>query len=447
VPVAPTERRLAADARAIALGGIAAADPARAIRRHLHRRGRRLVIGSVRLDLHRDYPPLVIALGKAAGPMGDAVADLLHGVPYVGLAVVAGSAPTPSRSFVTFRGGHPLPDSESVQAARGVLSQLRQTPLESPVLVLVSGGASAGFESPADGLSLSELRAVSQRMLDRGVPVQSMNTVRRHLSEVKGGWLAAAAAPRPLITLAISDVVGDAPWDIGSGPTVGDPTTFRQALKVLGPARLPPAVRRHLTQGAAGRIPETPKPKDPRLAGTSFHLLATNRMALEGAAAVARDRGYRITVEESPVTGEVQAASVKFVHRMFGGSAPSRSRAPTCHLAGGETTLRVERSSGKGGRNQEFALRAARAIAAKEGVVILSAGTDGIDGPTDAAGGWVDGRTIQRAGQMGIDIPDALADHTSYSALDRLGQLWRLGATGTNVMDVHVGLLAARRRG
>ncbi|MCI4322881.1 MAG: DUF4147 domain-containing protein [Thermoplasmata archaeon] len=446
VPVASTERRLAADARAIALGGIAAADPARAIRRQLHRRGRRLVFGSVRLDLSREFPPLVIALGKAAGAMGDAVADLLHGVPYVGLAVVAGSAPAPSRSFVTFRGGHPLPDSESVQAARGVLSQLRQTPVESPVLVLISGGASAAFESPADGLSLSDLRAVSQRMLDHGVPIQGMNTVRRHLSEVKGGWLAVAAAPRPTVTLAISDVVGDTPSDIGSGPTVGDPTTFQDALKVLGPARVPPAVRRHLTQGTAGRISENPRTKDPRLANATFHLLATNRTALEGAEAVARRRGYRTTVEVRPVTGDAQAASVQFVRRMFAASAAARSRAPHCQLAGGETTVVTVRHSSQGGRNQEFALRAARALDAKDGVVVLSAGTDGIDGPTDAAGGWADGRTLRRAGEMGINLPQALSEHASYAALDQLGQLWRPGPTGTNVMDLHVGLLAARRR-
>jgi glycerate 2-kinase len=242
----------------------------------------------------------------------------------------------------------------------------------------------------------------------------------------------------------LSDVVGDPPPDIASGPTVADPSSFRDALATVDAwhlrRQLPPGIVRHLEAGRLGRVAETPKPGHPRLRRSPFVVAASNRTALTAAAAEAHRRGYQVLRLSSRMTGETRDVAARFARTLLA----RRTTGPFALLGGGETTVTLEKGSGRGGRNQEFAL-AALPILAGRSALVLSIGTDGIDGPTEAAGGWSDGRAADRARALGIDVAAALRRHASYSALDRLGELVRTGPTGTNVMDLHVGLRSERR--
>jgi glycerate-2-kinase len=335
-----------------------------------------------------------------------------------------------------------VPGEGSFAAGAKLLDVVRRLEPSDLLVVLLSGGGSATAEVAAEGLTPGDLRRTTELLLGSGAPIGEMNPIRRHLSKLKGGQLAAARGCRAYGTLAISDVVGDAPEDIASGPTVPDPSTFADAIAVLrryGFAdRLPRRVLDRLRDGAAGQHPETPKPGDRRLTGAPFVLGATNRIALVAAAAEARRRGYSTSVVPRPVTGETAAAAVRFARMLVAPRAMHRAGSFAL-LAGGETTVTLGPHPGRGGRNQEFAITAARPIAGRDALV-LSAGSDGIDGPTDAAGGWVDGRSWAEATRRGVDLEKARSTHSAYAALDRLGTLLKTGATGTNVMDLHVGL-------
>ncbi len=437
---------LASDARAIARAGIRAVAPERAVRRHLTRKGSRVWVGSSSVAVGPGEVVNVLAVGKAA-PRLAAAAYRVLGRGTRGLVVAPESAPDLAFPFELLRGGHPIPDRRSVAAARAALRFLREAP-PGPVLFLISGGGSAILEAPVPEVPLADLRRATRLLLASGAPIQSLNALRRHLSVVKGGQLGLAAAGRAGATLALSDVVGDRPEEIASGPTVPDPSTFAEA--VAGARRyglwgaLPTPIRRHLAEGARGRRPETPKPGDPRLAGRPFLLIGTNRTALEGAAAEAARRGYPPLVLSSRIVGEaVEVAGVHtaILREIAGSGLPVRP--PACLLSGGETTVTLGPHPGRGGRNQEFALRAALDLDGVPGVVALSVGTDGIDGPTDAAGGWADGATAGRARRRGLSVESALAAHASYDLLAAVGTLWRTGPTGTNVSDLRV-LLAGR---
>ncbi|MHB8351849.1 MAG: glycerate kinase type-2 family protein [Thermoplasmata archaeon] len=439
---------LAADARAIARAGIRAVAPEIAVRRELTRRGRRLTVAGRPMPVGPSEQVSLLAVGKAAPRLADAAYRVL-GRGTRGLVVAPESAAAPLAPFELVRGGHPVPDRGSVAAARAALRFLDEAP-PGPVLFLISGGGSAILEAPVEEVPLSDLRRATSVLLASGAPIQVLNALRRHLSRVKGGRLGVAAAGHPAATLAISDVVGDRPEDIASGPTVPDPSTFRQAE--AGAHRfglweaLPASVRTHLAEGRRGRRAETPKPGDPRLAAGRFHLIATNRTALEGAAAEARRRGYPPFLLSSRIVGE--ATEVAGVHAAILREIREHAQPvppPACLLSGGETTVTLGPHPGRGGRNQEFALRAALDLDGLTGVVALSAGTDGIDGPTDAAGGWADGMTADRARRRGLSLDSALRAHASYEFLAAVGSLWKTGPTGTNVSDLRV-LLAGPGR-
>jgi glycerate-2-kinase len=339
-----------------------------------------------------------------------------------------------------------VPDRDSARSARKVLDYVATVDRDDVLVYLVSGGASSILEAPAPGVALADLRRLYRRLLRSGAPIQSMNTVRRHLSAIKGGRLALATACARFGTLAISDVVGDAPTDIASGPTVGDPTRFADARRVLRALRLerslPSTVQRHLEDGVGGRLTENPTPSDPRVRRGLYVLAATNRQAVRSSAVAARALGYRARIVSAAVVGDSQVAGRAWGKRLLRASR-RRSSSPRCLLSGGETTVTLGRPSGKGGRNQEFALSAAGAIEGRTELGVLSLGTDGIDGPTDAAGAWVDGNTVRRAEEVEVDLAKALARHDAYRALDRMGALVITGPTGTNVMDLHVGLIGA----
>ena len=394
-------------------------------------------------------PVVVIAAGKAAVPMAAAFvrrapASVLHG-----LAAAPGSAPSDLPAhFEWFAAGHPDPNAVSVAAGRRALELSRLAGREHHLVVLLSGGASALLVGPADGLTLADKTGTARALMSAGVAIDGLNCVRKHLSTLKGGRLGAEAARS--LTLAISDVNGPVPDDpsvIGSGPTVADPTTFAAALDVVVRAnadtaavRVPRVVVEHLERGARGDLAETVKPGDPRLARAEFHVIGNRETALRGARRAAENSGYAVAVLEAATCGEAREAGATFLRdamRLAEGAS-----GPFCALAAGETTVRVT-GTGRGGRNQEFALGAA-ALAQELGgaILVASAGTDGIDGPTDAAGAVVDPTTLERSARAGLDWRQSLDNNDTYNFFAPLGDLIQLGATGTNVGDVHVLLRA-----
>ena len=346
-----------------------------------------------------------------------------------------------------FQVGHPLPNDASLAAGRRALELAATLDDESVLVLLLSGGASAGLAAPLDGVTLADKAGTTDALLKGGIAIDGLNCVRKHLSAIKGGRLAAAAAGR-VVTLAISDVVDPVPDDpavIGSGPTTADPTTFAEALAVCravgGAATVPAAALATLDRGARGELEESPKPGDPRINAAAFHLIGGRLDAVDGAAREARRLGFTVEVLDEPVTGEAKVAAVEYV-KAVARLAYDQPR-PFCVLAAGETTVRVK-GRGRGGRNQEFALAAAFMLVRRfPEAVIASVGTDGTDGPTDAAGAVVDTTSPLRAVEHGLHRPEHyLAANDSYAFFDALGDLVRTGPTDTNVGDLQVALIA-----
>ena len=374
--------------------------------------------------------------------MADAAVRILRVDGQVGGIVIAPIAVSVA-PLESIAAGHPTPNAASERAGRRALEIARSTARNDLLLVLLSGGASALMAAPAEGVSVAEKSATTARLLEAGADIHSLNTVRKHLSAVKGGWLAAAAAA-PCHTFAISDVVGDDPSVIASGPTVGDATTFEQALAVLeefgGARSYPPSVVSHLEAGARGAIPETPKPDDERLARARTIVIGGRRNAMDGAAHEAETRGYHVLQIDDAVVGEARTTAVSHVRAVLARAA-SIGR-PVCIISSGETTVRVA-GRGKGGRNQEFALASAALLHETPLSALASVGTDGVDGPTDAAGAIVDSTTMTRAEKAGASNPARYLDNNdSYTFFTRLGDLVKTGPTGTNVGDLQVILLA-----
>jgi len=362
-----------------------------------------------------------------------------------GLVIGASPAETPA-GFESIVGGHPLPTAASEAAGRKALALAASVTADETLFVLISGGASALMAVPADGITLDDKRATTQRLLRGGADIHALNTVRKHLSALKGGWLA-AGSPGTCYTLVVSDVVGDDPSVIASGPTVADASRFQDALDVLarcdGEAVYPPAVVARLRRGAAGAdaaVLETPKPGDPRLARTTTTIIGSRRDAMAGAVAAASSLGYAILRMEDPIVGDARTVAVSHLRAALARAAGIGR--PACIVSSGETTVHVT-GAGKGGRNQEFALAAAGVLAALgASAIVASVGTDGIDGPTDAAGAIADQTTIARAHAAGLSPERHLSDNNAYAFFDALGDLIHTGPTGTNVGDLQVILVA-----
>jgi len=391
----------------------------------------------------------VIAVGKAAGPMLTEFVQSAS-VPVqtaIGIGPVQPGTLPPETLW--FEAGHPVPDERSVEAARGALHVAHRTADDDLVIVLLSGGASALMALPAEGLTLGDKQETVRRLLKGGATIHELNTVRKHLSAIKGGRLAAATRAR-VVTLVISDVVGDDLSVIGSGPTMPDPSTFADALSVLdargGRASYPGGVVSHLERGTRGNIDETPKPDNPHIQRSVARIIGGRMTAVAGAVEAARSRGYDVHTIDAPIVGEARAAAVMFANHVR--QALSRLAPPLCVLGSGETTVHVA-GSGIGGRNQEFALAMVPSIAdltrsaAQEFEAVFgSIGTDGIDGPTDAAGAIIDATTVTRAAAGGLDPAAYLRNNDSYHFFSALGDLVHTGPTGTNVGDVQVALIA-----
>jgi hydroxypyruvate reductase len=395
-----------------------------------------------RLDLPRSRRAIVVGAGKASGAMAGAVEEALGDRVSAGLVVVKEAATAVPRRVRAVEAGHPLPDERGLAAAAEIHRLVSGAGADDLVVCVISGGGSALAPLPVPGVSLAEKQAVTRLLLEAGATINELNAVRKHLSRLKGGQLARAAAPAPVVALLLSDVVGDPLDVIASGPTVPDPTTFADALGVLDRfglrARAPAAVRAHLEAGAAGKVPETPKPDDPLFARVTSVVVGNNGLVVDAAMAAARRLGFPPLLLTRSLQGEARE-----VARVFASMAQEAVRTgqpvgrPGCLLAAGETTVTV-RGPGKGGRCQEFCLALAPAIADVPGLVVLAAGTDGSDGPTDAAGAAIDGTTLARARAAGLDPRAALAANDAHTFFAALGDLVRTGPTGTNLMDLYV---------
>jgi glycerate 2-kinase len=411
--------------RAIFDGAVAAADPRRMLAAHLPAkpRGRCVVVGG----------------GKSAALMAAALEAAWPDVALEGTVVTRYGHAVPTKRIEVIEAAHPVPDANSERGARRLLERVHGLGPEDLVLALISGGGSALLALPAPGLTLADKQAVNRALLACGATIGEMNAVRKHLSAIKGGRLAAAAAPAQVVTLAISDVPGDDPAVIASGPTVPDPTTFAEARALLARYRItpPPSVAAHLDAAAE----ETPKPGS--LPHASFRLIATPMMALARAAEVAHDLGLAPLILGDALEGEAREAGTL----MAGIARSVRAHAvplpaPAVLLSGGETTVTIGAgSAGRGGRNAEFLLGLAVALQGLPGVWAIAGDTDGIDGTEDAAGAIVAPDTLRRARAAGIDPGAALDGHDSYTLFEAVGDLVRTGPTLTNVNDVRAVLI------
>jgi glycerate 2-kinase len=339
--------------------------------------------------------------------------------------------------------GHPMPTSESEAAGRAALAAAAALGPDDYLLVLLSGGASALMAVPAEGLTLDDKRETTAQLLRSGADIHALNTVRKHLSAIKGGRLAIATRARCDV-LVISDVVDDDLSVIASGPTVPDGSRFAEALEIVhrfgGEAAFPHRVVSHLAAGAAGTLAETPKPGDPRFERVRTTIIGSRWDAMKGAAAEATARGYQVVLIDEAVVGEARQSAASHLRNAL--AMAERVRRPACVVSTGETTVQV-RGGGTGGRNQEFTLAAAELLnQAGRSCAIASVGTDGVDGPTDAAGAYADATTIDRALAQGLPPDQYLAENDSYTFFHALDDLIHTGPTGTNVGDLQVILLA-----
>ena len=429
---------------AVQEAALAAVDPAAAVRRHVQRDGDRLAIGDQTYNLATVERVWVVGGGKAATAMSAALHALLGDRLAGGVVVTKYRHRDPdldTGAIDVVEAGHPLPDEAGVAGARRIAGLLDRAGERDLIVAVISGGGSALLTLPAAELTLADLQQTTRLLLQSGATIVELNTVRKHLSAIKGGGMARLAGGRvPIAALILSDVVGDPLDAIASGPLVPDPTTFSGAWSVLArydlDSRVPAAVRHRLQAGLEGRLPDTPKPGDPLFQHVHNTIIGSNRLAAEAAAGAAREAGWHALLLSTFIEGEarqVARVAAGLARELVAYDRPVAR--PACLVWGGETTVTV-RGSGQGGRNQELALAAAPAIAGLPGVLLVALGTDGTDGPTDAAGAVATGDTIHRARSLALDPVAYLEDNDAYHFFDALDDLIRTGPTGTNVNDL-----------
>ena len=429
-------------ARQIYRAALQAVDPYNAVKNAVKRSGSILTVGGQDLDLAAYQRILVIGAGKASAPMALAMEELLG--PVAGVVLVKDGHLAPVNYIKLLEASHPLPDKRSVQGARAIMELVQSAGADTLIFNLLSGGGSALMVAPAKGISLADKQRMTELLLAAGADINQINMVRKHLSLLKGGRLAQLAAPARLVSLIISDVVGDRLDSIASGPTVADASTWRDVGDIFTEfnlwAQAPAAICRLLQAGLAGEAPDTPKD----IPDTSSNLIvASNRQALMAAKEKALALGYNSLLLSSGIAGDTSEAAG--FHAAIAREVRQNRQpvaAPACIISGGETTVALPQHHGLGGRNQEFVLTALRHIRDLPGVLVLSLGTDGNDGPTDAAGGQVDSASWQKARELGLDYYDCLARHDAYNFLKATGDLIITGPTNTNVMDLHLLMIA-----
>jgi glycerate 2-kinase len=390
----------------------------------------------------------VVGFGKAAHAMTLALTDALSDRIVRGVVITKYGHASGRRlpeTIEVHEAGHPVPDEQGVAGTLRVMDMLQEANSHSLVVCLISGGGSALLVAPYEGISLDEKQQMTRVLLQAGADIVDLNTVRKHLSRVKAGRLAEAAHPARVLSLILSDVIGDRLDSIASGPTSPDQTTYADALDVVtrydAAGNIPQKITQLLRDGAAGRIADTPKKGSPIFDRVENTIIGSNRIATEAARKKAMELGYETVVLTSGLQGEARDVARWFYRQALESrSCLASGRSTVCLIAGGETTVTV-RGKGLGGRNTEMALAFALAIEGTSDITFLSAGTDGTDGPTDAAGAVVDGRTIGKARELGLDPQAYLDENDSYHFFEKAGGLFTTGPTGTNVMDLQILLL------
>lgn len=420
--------------------GVRAVAPDAALMRHVCLEDGQLLVDGQSWKLPRRGRLLVLGAGKGVAPMGAAVEELLGDRIDTGMLVVKYGHGLPLQQIAQVEAAHPVPDAAGAAATRALLELAAGAAADDLVLCLLTGGASALTPAPVSGVTLEDMQQVTELLLRSGATITELNAVRKHLSRFSGGQLARTAAPAGVVSVIVSDVVGDALDVIASGPTAPDVSTFADCMDILARyglgSALPPAVLHHLRQGQLHQEAETPKPGDALFRHVQNTLVATNRQALDAAAEQARSHGFRPVILTDRMVGEAreQAALLVTQARQMAAELAADAQ-PVCLLAGGETTVTL-RGRGRGGRNQEMALAASLALQDCPHICALFAGTDGTDGPTDAAGGCAWAGNLAVAGLE--QARRALEENDSYAILHHCGALLRTGPTRTNVMDLAI---------
>jgi glycerate 2-kinase len=394
------------------------------------------------LDLPSRGCVLVVGAGKASGAMAAAAEEALGDRVVAGVVAVKDGHLAPTRRVRLLEAGHPVPDQRGADAARAIRDLAASGTADDLVLVLISGGGSALTPAPAPPITLAEKQALTRLLLRAGADIKQLNAVRKHVSTLKGGQLARAAAPARVEALLLSDVNGDPLDVIASGPTAPDDSTFAEAMRILDRFdirdQVAPSIVTRLQQGIEGKIAETPKPGDPLFERVRNRIIGNNTLVVDAAAAAARTLGLTPLVLTRTLEGEAVDVGRRFAamaRDLKAGRGPVAP--PCCVIAGGETTVTV-RGQGNGGRCQELALAAAIELEGLTGAVVLAAGTDGSDGPTTAAGAIADGESARRARAAHVDLAARLADNDSHAALEPLGDLLLTGPTNTNLLDLYL---------
>ncbi|MDI6850727.1 MAG: glycerate kinase [bacterium] len=397
-------------------------------------------------DLRQFKRIYVFGMGKATAFMAKALEELLGDKITDGLIVVKYGYTAKLNKIRIVEAGHPVPDENGFKAAKEILNFLKSATEDDLVFFLISGGGSALLPYPADGITLDEKIFTTKILLACGANIRDMNAVRKHISEIKGGQLSRLAYPATVVSLILSDVIGDRLDTIASGPTVPDETTFADAFNVLEKYnikdKVPKSVVARIEMGLQGKIPETPKPGEDVFRKTYNFIVGNNYIALQAIKEKAKDLGYNAIILSSMVEGEArEVAKVLCAVAKEAMKSGNPISPPACIICGGETTVTVS-GNGLGGRNQELCLSAAILLEGENNIVLMSAGTDGTDGPTDAAGAIVDGTTVVRARKLGLNPQEYLKNNDSYNFFKKVGDLYITGPTNTNVMDVQIVLVA-----
>lgn len=436
-----TERQKAIN---IFTSAIAAVQPAQLLQQHLAVTNPALLISGQTIPKNTFKHLYIIGAGKAAAAMALHAEKILGDYLTAGLVTTKYGHSLPTKKITIKEAAHPVPDQNGVAAVAQTLQLLKQVTKEDIVICLISGGASALWCDVPPGITLAEVQATFDQLIRSGAGISDINTVRKHLSGIKGGQLLRRCNGARVFALIISDVPGDDLSVIASGPTVADSSTFQDACNILSKYQLwhalPQSVRTHLEQGVQGTIAETPKPGDPLFSRVTNTIIGNNQIALQAAAQQAATVGYHTQIIPQLITGDATAAAKELVAQALA----CKGNKPVCILQGGETTVQVT-GQGKGGRNQHFVLAALNELNQlsheKENMIILSGGTDGTDGPTDAAGGVVDAMTLAMASQQQLNIASYLKDHDAYHFLQQTNSLLITGPTQTNVMDIMMAIV------
>jgi len=422
---------------------INAVDPANSVAKYMQRSQSQLTIGSQVFDLDTIQRVFVIGFGKASIPMGQATAKILGDYLTQGILITkshASKLKNNSSPFTIIEASHPVPNQRGVKGAKLIIELLQSTCPNDLVIFLISGGGSALLTAPVSGISLADLQNLNQLLLASGANINQINTLRKHLSQVKGGNLACLAYPAQVVSLILSDVIGDPLDVIASGATVPDPTSYGDALEIIERFELaqdvPPAILAYLQRGVSGQIPETPKHDDPAFERTYNRTIGNNFIAADAARTQAQKEGLNTLLLTTRLQGEARemGPTLGAVAQQIAVSGDPLPR-PACVIAGGETTVTLL-GDGRGGRNQELALSAVSALAGLKDIFLVALATDGDDGPTDAAGAVVTGNTWGQANHQGLNTAEFLARNAAYEFFEPLGDLLKPGPTMTNVNDL-----------